>query len=60
MNAIGGAIRSFLLVRCSRVCVGGRNGTDGLQLITPNIRDFSDFIFSLGLVDLPLKGGRFT
>jgi hypothetical protein len=32
----------------------------GSNHITPNIRDFSDFIFSLGLVDLPLEGGRFT
>ena len=32
----------------------------GATRITPNMRDFSDFIFSLGLVDLPLEGGRFT
>ena len=54
------------------VCVwGGRGKGDfnvvryptermGSNRITLDIRDFSDFIFSLGLVDMPLEGGRFT
>jgi hypothetical protein len=42
------------------VCVVGGGGGMASNRITPDIRDFSDFIFSLGLVDLPLKGGRFT
>jgi hypothetical protein len=32
----------------------------GANQITSELRDFSDFIFSLGLLDLPLEGGRCT
>jgi hypothetical protein len=57
------------------VCVCGGGGVEGRwdfnvvryptermasNRITSDIRDFSDFIFSLGLVDLPPEGGRFT
>jgi hypothetical protein len=57
------------------VCGGGGGGGEGRwdfnvvryptermasNRITSDIRDFSDFIFSLGLVDLPPEGGRFT
>jgi hypothetical protein len=34
-----------------------RSGTDW---ISSNMRDFSDFIFSMGLLDLPLEGGNIT
>uniref|UniRef100_A0A2N9HZL3 Endonuclease/exonuclease/phosphatase domain-containing protein n=1 Tax=Fagus sylvatica TaxID=28930 RepID=A0A2N9HZL3_FAGSY len=32
----------------------------GADQFTPAMNDFSEFIFSLGLMDIPLKGGKFT
>jgi hypothetical protein len=32
----------------------------GLDKISPDMRDFSDFIFSLGLLDIPMEGGSMT
>ena len=32
----------------------------GTDWISSNMRDFSDFIFSMGLLDLPLEGGNIT
>uniref|UniRef100_A0A2N9GTW6 Reverse transcriptase domain-containing protein n=1 Tax=Fagus sylvatica TaxID=28930 RepID=A0A2N9GTW6_FAGSY len=48
-------------------CVGGdfnvaRYPTEraGAADISPSMREFSDFIFSMGLIDLPMEGGSFT
>ena len=48
-------------------CVGGDfNVTQfptermGAAHFTPAMNDFSEFIFSLGLMDIPMEGGRFT
>ena len=48
-------------------CVGGdfnviRFPTErlGADQFTPAMNEFSEFIFSLGLVDIPLEGGKFT
>ena len=48
-------------------CVGGDFNTvryptekGGLDHFTSGMQDFSDFIFSMGLVDLPLEGGSIT
>jgi exonuclease III len=48
-------------------CVGGdfnlvRYPTEraGASDLSSSMRDFSDFIFSMGLLDLPLEGGNFT
>jgi hypothetical protein len=32
----------------------------GSDQMSPAMRDFSDFIFSLGLLDIPMEGGSMT
>uniref|UniRef100_A0A2N9HAP6 Reverse transcriptase zinc-binding domain-containing protein n=1 Tax=Fagus sylvatica TaxID=28930 RepID=A0A2N9HAP6_FAGSY len=48
-------------------CVGGDfnlvrypSERAGASDLSSSMRDFSDFIFSMGLIDLPLEGGNFT
>lgn len=48
-------------------CVGGDfnvirfpSERSGAEHFTPGMIDFSDFIFSLGLMDIPLEGEKFT
>jgi hypothetical protein len=48
-------------------CVGGDfnvtqfpSKRSGAEHFTPGMTDFSEFIFSLGLMDIPLEGGKFT
>ena len=48
-------------------CVGGDfnviqfpNERLGADQFTPAMNEFSEFIFSFGLMDIPLEGGKFT
>ena len=59
MSALGGIVWHLFLVGCSLVVryPSERAGSNQMSLA---MRDFSDFIFSLGLLDIPMEGGNMT